>query len=383
MKTRYFELTDYKRSGVLSAGDIEKLKEAAEILRQGGLCAFPTETVYGLGGNGLDPEASGKIYAAKGRPSDNPLILHISCLDELKPLVSELPEAALQLAQAYWPGPMTLVLNKSELVPKTTTGGLETVAVRMPSHPAAAKLIELTGLPIAAPSANRSGRPSTTTAEHCREDLDGLVDAVIDGGSCEIGLESSIIDLSGAEPVLLRPGAITAEMLEAALGKRPAMDAALLGPLAEGVRPKAPGMKYRHYAPKAPMLVVRGEQAAGKLLELAQAHAAQGEKVCIICSRECAEALQERGAILLERGAKLPESEAAPQERGGVEGLRVRCIGSRTEEQSLARELFAAIREADSLQADYILAEGFPEDSLGLAIMNRMKKAAGWQVLEA
>ena len=232
-----------------------ELLEAAEVLRNGGLVAFPTETVYGLGGNALDEKAAGKIYAAKGRPSDNPLIAHISCMEELEPLVSEVSTAGKRLAERFWPGPLTLVFPKSEKVPYGTTGGLETLAVRMPSDPVANRLIRLAGIPVAAPSANTSGRPSPTTAEHVWQDLAGKIEMIVDGGPVGIGLESTIVDVSGDEPVILRPGAITQEMIGELLGKVE-LDPAITGPLKENVRPKAPGMKYRHYAPKGELVLV-------------------------------------------------------------------------------------------------------------------------------
>ena len=228
----------------------EELAEAAAVLKSGGLVAFPTETVYGLGGNALDEDAARKIYAAKGRPSDNPLIAHISCAAELAPLVREIPEAGRKLMEAFWPGPLTMIFPKSSKVPYGTTGGLDTVAVRMPDDPVASRLIELAGVPVAAPSANTSGRPSPTTADHVWQDMNGRIDMIIDGGPVGIGVESTIVDVSSPVPSVLRPGAITMEMLREVLGEV-AVDPAILGPMKEDVKPKAPGMKYRHYAPKA------------------------------------------------------------------------------------------------------------------------------------
>ena len=220
----------------------EELLEAAEILRAGGLVAFPTETVYGLGANALNEEAAKKIYAAKGRPSDNPLIAHISGENELRPLVSEIPEAGRKLMEAFWPGPLTIIFPKSEAVPYGTTGGLDTVAVRMPSDPVANRLIALAGVPVAAPSANTSGRPSPTTADHVWEDMSGKIEMILDGGPVGIGVESTIVDVTGEVPMLLRPGAITMEMLEELLG-RVEMDPAITGPMSPDMHPKAPGMK--------------------------------------------------------------------------------------------------------------------------------------------
>ena len=236
--------------------DGKLFEEAGKIIRSGGLVAFPTETVYGLGGDGLDPEASKKIYAAKGRPSDNPLILHISDEEELLPLVSAVPESAKGLMKAFWPGPMTLVFKKSSLVPYETTGGLDTVAIRMPSHDAARRLIKAAGVPIAAPSANRSGRPSPTSASHVLEDMDGRIDMILDGGEVPIGLESTIIDVTGDEAVVLRPGYIGVDEIREVAGSG-SLDPAIIGRPDPLLRPKAPGMKYRHYAPKADITIVR------------------------------------------------------------------------------------------------------------------------------
>ena len=235
--------------------DDGKLMEAAEILRAGGLVAFPTETVYGLGANALNEEAAKKIYAAKGRPSDNPLIAHISKPEELAPLVKEIPEAGRKLMEAYWPGPLTMIFPKSDIVPYGTTGGLDTVAIRMPSDPIANRMIALAGIPIAAPSANTSGRPSPTTAEHVYQDMNGKIEMILDGGAVGIGVESTIVDVSGPVPMLLRPGAITIEMLRETVGQVE-IDPAIQGPMAANVKPKAPGMKYRHYAPKAELVLV-------------------------------------------------------------------------------------------------------------------------------
>ena len=235
----------------------DRIEEAAAVIRSGGLVAFPTETVYGLGGSALDPEASRKIYAAKCRPSDNPLIAHIAGFDALPELAAEIPETARILMRLYWPGPMTLVFKKTDAVPYEITGGLDTVAVRMPSHPVARALIQAAGVPVAAPSANASGRPSPTRAEHVAEDMDGRIDMILDGGEVGIGLESTIIDVSGSQPSLLRPGFISEEMLAQVL-ENLTVDDASMGPVGSDMHPKAPGMKYRHYAPRAQMTIVRG-----------------------------------------------------------------------------------------------------------------------------
>lgn len=333
------------------------LSEAGEIIRSGGLVAFPTETVYGLGGNALDPEAASKIYAAKGRPSDNPLIVHIADMTDLKDIVTEVPEAAQKLAEAFWPGPMTLVMNKKETIPDKTTGGLKTVAVRMPIDEVARALIRVSSVPIAAPSANRSGRPSTTTAAHCIEDLDGRIEMIIDGGSACIGLESTIVDVTGEIPMLLRPGAITLEMLREVLG-RVDIDPAIIGPMAEDIKPKAPGMKYKHYAPKADLTIVTGEtqKVRDKINELIKADIAAGKKVGVIATLESRNAY--RGQTTL------------------------KVIGTRSDESTVAKSLFSILREFDDTGVDKIYSEGFEDSGIGRAIMNRLRKAAGYSILE-
>ena len=372
MKTLRLELTDYKKTGSLSDADEAALRKGAELLRNGGLVAFPTETVYGLGGNALIPDASRNIYAAKGRPSDNPLIAHIASMKELLPLVKSVPERAKCLADAFWPGPLTMILEKSELVPYETTGGLDTVAVRMPEHPAARRLIELAGVPIAAPSANTSGRPSPTEAAHVLEDLDGKIDAVIDGGSVPIGVESTIIDLSGERAALLRPGAITREMLTEALGEEVLLDPALEKPLDPTVHPKAPGMKYRHYAPKAPMCIfvprdgVFSEAALERLKQAVSAEAeralAAGLQVGILCSEETFPYYKEK---LMSAAAQR---------------LLLMSAGSHQSDESFAHNLFRVLRDMDDAGVGFIAAEGTDTAKLGYAVMNRMKKAAGQQV---
>ena len=333
-----------------------ELAEAAEILRNGGLVAIPTETVYGLGANALDESASKKIYEAKGRPSDNPLIAHISCMDELSALVSEIPEAGRKLAEKYWPGPLTMVFPKKEIVPYGTTGGLETVAIRMPSDPVANRLIKLAGVPIAAPSANTSGRPSPTKAEHVVEDMNGKIEMIIDSGEVGIGVESTIVDVSGKIPMLLRPGAITMEMLRETLGEVE-IDPAILGPLSADVKPKAPGMKYRHYAPQAEMTLVEGEMehVVEFINQEAKLALEAGLKVGIICTEESRESYQ-----------------------CGM----LKVIGSRENEESVAHNLFAVLREFDDQKVDCIFSESFSKDRLGQAIMNRLCKAAGYHIVK-
>ena len=318
----------------------EELGEAAGILRSGGLVAFPTETVYGLGGNALDEDAAGKIYAAKGRPSDNPLIAHVSCMEEVAPLVKEIPEAGRKLMEAFWPGPLTMIFPKSDKVPYGTTGGLDTVAIRMPDDPVANRLIALAGVPVAAPSANTSGRPSPTTADHVWQDMNGRIEMIIDGGPVGIGVESTIVDVSSAVPAVLRPGAITMEMLEAVLGDV-SVDPAILGPLSADVRPKAPGMKYKHYAPKADLTLVEPEDVdrengldekqlqamIGKVRELSRGKIEAGCKVGVICTDESRHCYTD-GAV--------------------------RSIGERKSQASVAHNLYALLREFDDLGVDYI-----------------------------
>jgi L-threonylcarbamoyladenylate synthase len=345
----------------------ELLAEAARVLREGGLVAFPTETVYGLGGNALDANASRKIYAAKGRPSDNPLIVHIAGMAELAPLVEEIPESARRLAEAYWPGPMTMILKKSARIPAETSGGLDTVAIRMPADPVASTLIRLAGVPVAAPSANTSGRPSPTTAEHVIQDMDGRIDVILDGGAVQVGVESTIVDLSGDHPVLLRPGAVTVPMLEKILGPVE-LDPVLTRPVGPDVHPKAPGMKYRHYAPKAEMILVEAENCG----ETAESCVSTEEDSAMRVVREI-NRLAEEALRTGKRPGILATDETAPLYRAG----EVRSIGRRSDEASVAHNLFAVLREFDSIGVDIIYSEAFPEDDLGLAIMNRMNKAAG------
>ncbi|MEG0214583.1 MAG: L-threonylcarbamoyladenylate synthase [Hungatella sp.] len=335
----------------------DQLLEAAYILQQGGLVAFPTETVYGLGANALDEEAAGKIYAAKGRPSDNPLIAHVADMEAVEALTACIPDAGRKLMEAYWPGPLTLVFPKSAVVPYKTTGGLETVAIRMPSDPVAQRLIALAGIPIAAPSANTSGRPSPTTAEHVYQDMNGKIEMIVDGGSVGIGLESTIVDVSGAIPTMLRPGAITIEMLRKTLGQVE-IDPAILGPMKEGVKPKAPGMKYRHYAPRAELMLVESmdmDKVVQTILELTEEKLRLGCSVGVICTEETKD-----------RYSK------------GI----VRSLGMRTKETTIAHNLFAVLREYDDLDVDYIFSESFSKAELGQAIMNRLTKAAGYHILK-
>ena len=342
---------------VMTAENIDRkaIARGGEILKNGGLVAFPTETVYGLGGNALDPKASMKIYAAKGRPSDNPLIVHIADIRDLDKIVTEVPEKARILAEKYWPGPLTMILPKADIVPKETTGGLDSVAVRFPSDPIAQELILAAGGYVAAPSANTSGRPSPTTAGHVAEDLGEAIDMIIDGGQVNIGLESTIVDFTEDIPVVLRPGYISLEMLRETLGDV-RMDKGLIKPDSK-VHPKAPGMKYRHYAPKADLTLVEGETEAvvETINRLAGEKLAEGRKVGIICTDETKDRYP---AGMLE------------------------SIGARARQETVAHNLYAVLRDFDDRGAEYIFSEGFSEDNLGRAIMNRLNKAAGYHILK-
>jgi L-threonylcarbamoyladenylate synthase len=334
--------------------DREAIERGGAILRAGGLVAFPTETVYGLGGDALNASASKKIYAAKGRPSDNPLIVHIADMKDLPAIVSEIPPKALVLAQRFWPGPLTMILPKSELVPKETTGGLNSVAVRFPSDKIAQALILAAGGYVAAPSANTSGRPSPTTAAHVEEDLGDAIDMIIDGGAVGIGLESTIVDFTEEIPVVLRPGYISLEMLQEILGEV-RMDRGLLKS-DSGVRPKAPGMKYRHYAPKAELSIVEGpmDKVVAAINRFVLEGEAEGKSIGIIASEETKD--------------RYPK---------GI----VKCIGSRAEEESIARHLYQVLREFDDCQVSAIYSEAFFTPRMGAAIMNRLLKAAGHKII--
>ena len=347
MKTEYVDLRDGK--------DVkEGLYKAAEIIKNGGLVAFPTETVYGLGANGLDENAVPKIYEAKGRPSDNPLILHISEFDEIKNIVKEIPDIAVVLADEFWPGPLTMVFKKSDIVPYRTTGGLESVAVRMPSNKIARELIKTAGVPVAAPSANSSGRPSPTKADHVLSDLDGKIDMVIDGGTVDIGLESTIVDVTGEVPVILRPGFITEEMLSEAIGRVKTDDAVKNLSPDKDVKPKAPGMKYRHYAPQGKMTIYKGKP----------------EKVVKIINEETAKSEGKKTAVL-----------ATDETKRYYKADIVISVGSREDSESIAHNLFDTLRSFDDMGAEIIFSEGFDESRLGFAIMNRLHKSAGYNIV--
>ena len=374
----------------------EGISEAAEILKQGGLVAFPTETVYGLGGNGLDKEAAKKIYAAKGRPSDNPLILHVSSIEEVIPLVKALPEKAKKLMEAFWPGPLTLVLPKSDIVPKESTGGLETVALRSPENALTLALIRACGFPIAGPSANLSGRPSPTEAAHVLEDLGGRIEGILEDGAVGIGVESTIVDLSEDSPTLLRPGAITIEDLEEVLGEKVAIDPTLLGKsMTEGFIPKAPGMKYRHYAPKAEMILFKKKEEEENDLKAGQEDIAKsilsyGGKEHSDCPEQ--EVKKSVAKAILSYGEK--ELSVSPEKRIWIlcgedtaslyEGdgrFTVQILGRREEPLSMTHNLFRLLRQADEEGVELILGECYSEEGVGFALMNRLKKAAGQRIL--
>ena len=333
---------------------VPEMETLGEIIKRGGLVAFPTETVYGLGGDALNPESSRKIYAAKGRPSDNPLIVHIAKLEDLKPLVKDIPEAAEKLAEKFWPGPLTMIFPKSDLVPKETTGGLDTVAVRFPSHPVAKRFIEAAGGYIAAPSANLSGKPSPTIAKYVVQDMDGRVDAIIDGGDIPIGLESTIVDLTGDVPMILRPGYITKEMLEEVLGEV-ATDPTILNGNATD-RPKAPGMRDRHDARKGELVIFEGnkEEVISSINARSEEASKKGRKTGVIATSECAD---------------LYKADS------------VKVIGSRENEEEVAASLYRILREFDDEGVEIISSESFSGTGLLVAIMNRLLKAAGHKII--
>ena len=330
------------------------LPQAAEIIRRGGLVGIPTETVYGLGANGLDPKAVSRIFEAKGRPQDNPLILHITDVSWLERYCKEIPLTAYKLAEAYWPGPMTMILPRKDMVPDAVTAGLDTVGMRCPSHPLCHELIRLADVPIAAPSGNTSGRPSPTTAEHMREDMDGKIDAIVDGGPCSVGVESTIIDLTCTPPRLLRPGGISLEQLRAVLGQVD-VDPAVTRLLGAGEKPKAPGMKYRHYAPKAPVTVVSGDPKTAA--EYIAAHAAP-----------------EDGVICFDEFMPLFTSRAGTRP--------VMDLGPAGDKEEQARHIFDALRSFDHTQVAAIWAQCPDTEGIGLAITNRLNKAAGFQIIK-
>ena len=347
MNTKIFKIEDPVR-------DAKAIAEAASILREGGVVAFPTETVYGLGGNALDAYASGKIFRAKGRPQDNPLIVHIASLSALETLCHDVPDEAYALASAYWPGPLTMILPKNECIPDATTAGLDTAGIRMPSHPVARALIEACGVPVAAPSANLSGKPSTTSFAHVLRDMDGRVDAIIDGGTSEVGLESTVVEFDGGIVRILRPGYITKEDIEAVVGKgRCEIAPGVREHVADSERVRSPGMKYRHYAPQAPVLAVCGSSADVAREMRRRARAAEG----------CA-------AILCDEYAHSLPCETIPCGKSG-------------DTRAMAHRLFDALRTLDRPDVRQIFAQCPDESGVGLAVANRLKRAAAFRVVNA
>lgn len=323
---------------------------AVELLRQGQLVGIPTETVYGLGANGLNPEAVADIFTAKGRPQDNPLILHIPHATWLERYCQNIPESAYQLAQAFWPGPLTMVLERTDQVPDIVTAGLPTVGIRCPDHPLCRTLIVKADVPIAAPSGNRSGRPSPTTAVHMMADMDGRISGILDGGPCTVGVESTIVDLTCDPPRLLRPGGVTLEQLRTHLPTIE-VDAAVVRSLSEGEKPRAPGMKYRHYAPKANVTVVKG-----KPLDTA------------FYIRE--NLLENQGILCFEAYLEW------------FENCKVKNLGKEDDQADQARRVFEALRSFDDTDVTQIWAQCPEDHDLGLAICNRLNKAAGFQIIE-
>ncbi|MGG5462842.1 L-threonylcarbamoyladenylate synthase [Clostridium sp. B9] len=334
--------------------DIKHLEEAAEIIKSGGIGAFPTETVYGLGANALDGEAVTKIFKAKGRPQDNPLIIHIADKNDIEKYVKEIPSFAQQLMDKFWPGPLTIIFKKKDIVSNITSAGLDTVGVRMPNDEVALKLIELSEVPIAAPSANISGRPSPTDIERCVQDLDGRVDFIIGAKKSEIGVESTIVDATGEHLCVLRPGGITLEMLKE-VDEGVYIDKAILTSLDENTKPKAPGMKYKHYAPKAKVKMVQGStnKMVEKIKEMVHNYIDEDLKVGIMATDETMSMYNE-----------------------GI----VKSLGTREDLTSVTKNLFEMLRAFDDLGVDVIVTEAFDEEGLGVAIMNRLKKSCGFDI---
>lgn len=337
------------------AKDKRYIEEAANIIAKGGIVAFPTETVYGLGANALNEEAVNKIFIAKGRPQDNPLIIHVASKD-ISNLVKDVPIVARKLIEKFWPGPLTIILEKKDIVPFATSAGLNTIGVRMPSSDIALKLIELSGKPIAAPSANISGRPSPTEVERCIYDLNGKVDYIIGGESSNIGVESTIVDCTVNPPIVLRPGGITIEMLKE-VDNNIEIDRALKEKPREDLKPKAPGMKYRHYAPKAKLKIIRGnnEKSVEIIRKMIENYIEKNKSVAVLTTDENINKFN-KGKII--------------------------SLGSRENLDEIARNLFESLRKCDDLGVEYILCQGFDEKGVGLAIMNRLNKAAGYDIID-
>lgn len=335
--------------------DIRFIEEAGKVIRNGGTVAFPTETVYGLGANALDDEAVRKIFIAKGRPQDNPLIIHVST-KEISELVNDVPEVAQKIIDKFWPGPLTVILEKKDIIPNVTSANLNTIGIRMPNSEIALKLIELAERPIAAPSANISGRPSPTEVERCVEDLNGRVDYIIGGESSDIGVESTIVDCTVNPPLVLRPGGITLEMLKE-INPEIELDKALKSKPNDDFKPKAPGMKYKHYAPNAHLKIIKGknEKTIEIINEIVENYIEKGNDVAILTTNE---------------------------NLNKFNNGKVISLGSENDLKEIAKNLFEALRKCDDLRVQYILCQGFEENGVGLAIMNRLNKAAGYDILE-
>lgn len=332
----------------------EAIEEAAEVIKNGGLVAFPTETVYGLGANALNPQSVKKIFEAKGRPQDNPLIVHIADYD-LQGYAKEVPDIVNKLINRFWPGPLTIILEKQDIIPDETSGGLSSIGLRMPNNNIALALIKKAGLPIAAPSANLSGKPSPTEVQRCIEDLDGRVDFIIGGSESEIGVESTVLDCTSYPPCILRPGAVTLEMLRE-VDEKIYIDPAIMETLGENIKPKAPGMKYRHYAPKASVKIIKGDlkKTIEKINEMVQNYKDGEIKFGILATEET---------------------------KKFYLATEVISLGSREDLSSIAHNLFEALRALDDKNVDIILSEAFEEEGIGIAIMNRLNKAASFDII--
>ena len=335
--------------------DKNEIKKQAELIKEGKTVIFPTETVYGLGANALDDEAVRKIFIAKGRPQDNPLIIHVST-KEISELVKDVPEVAQKIIDKFWPGPLTVILEKKDIIPNVTSANLNTIGIRMPNSEIALKLIELAERPIAAPSANISGRPSPTEVERCVEDLNGRVDYIIGGESSDIGVESTIVDCTVNPPLVLRPGGITLEMLKE-INPEIELDKALKSKPNDDFKPKAPGMKYKHYAPNAHLKIIKGknEKTIEIINEIVENYIEKGNDVAILTTNE---------------------------NLNKFNNGKVISLGSENDLKEIAKNLFEALRKCDDLGVQYILCQGFEENGVGLAIMNRLNKAAGYDILE-
>jgi L-threonylcarbamoyladenylate synthase len=336
--------------------DMEKIQEAADIIKKGGIVAFPTETVYGLGADALNPQAVTRVFEAKKRPFDNPPIVHVARQNDLYKLVEKVPRTAKVLMDRFWPGPLTLVLRRSQIIPEVTVAGLDTVAVRMPKNAIALALIERSECPIAAPSANLSGKPSPTNTKHVLDDLEGRIDAVLDGGPTQVGLESTVVDLSRSPPQVLRPGGIPYESLKPILRNLVLSRSATADKPITARKVRSPGMKHKHYAPNAQVIVVEGslQPVIGKIRELIRLNVEDGKKVGVLATEET---------------------------RRSYAGAIVKSLGSRFDPEALAKNLFGVLREFDASEVDVIVAEGLPTDGLGLAIMNRLRRASGYKII--